>query len=101
MSEAWDWYLRQKEGAKNKWKDEIKKVNNITPTPQHILAIKLCSDELSEKDTGKKLFTEPHVNQLMLLAYNIGVANAKSSTLAMEKAIKEDLKGVIMEYLND
>jgi len=94
-------YLRQKEGAKKKWDSEIRSVNKCTTMPQHILHIKLCSDELSERNTGKQLFTEPHVNQLMLLSYKIGVANAKSANLDMRKAIKDELKDVLMKCLNE
>jgi len=52
-------------------------------------------------DALKQQPAEPHVNQLMLLSYNIGVANAKSANLDMEKAIKDELKDAIMEYLNE
>jgi len=101
MSEAWDWYLRQKEGAKNKWEEQIRSVNETTNIPQHILAIKLCSDDLSEKDVGTIIFTERHVNQLMLLAYNIGVSNARSTNTDVDKAIKEAFRDAVEKCLED
>ena len=101
MSEAWEWYLKQKEDAKARYEANISNVNRCENVPQSILYIKLCGDALNKKDEGKPLFSEPHVNQLMHLAYDIGVMNAKDANANNRKAVIEEIKECIIEALNN